>query len=196
MSRVRSSLTGGIACALFFLAPAVAGAHCDSLNGPVVAAARAALEKADVTPTLRWVQPSREPEIRAAFDQTLAVRRLGPRAQQLADTWFFETLVRIHREGEGAPFTGLKAPDTPVPPGIAAADRSVESGSDAELVAAMRDEMARALRERFVHLQHLRKQADASVAAGREFVHAYTEFIHYVEALHEAVAGASPHVEK
>ena len=196
MMSVRALLVGGLSGALLLAAPAVAVAHCDSVNGPVVAAARAALEKADVTPTLRWVEPSREPEIRAAFDQALAVRALGPRARQLADTWFFETLVRIHREGEGAPYTGLKPESAPVEPGIEAADRAVESGSDAGLVVELSDHLARGLRDRFRHVQHLRKQADTNVAAGREFVHAYTEFIHYVEALHGAIAGGGAHGEK
>ena len=196
MIRIRSLLTGGLAAALLLCAPAVAAAHCDSLNGPVVVAARSALEKGDVTPILRWVEPSREPEIRAAFDQAMAVRTLGSRAQQLADTYFFETLVRVHREGEGAPYTGLKPADAPIEAGIEAADHAVDSGSAAGLVAAMNEHLARGMRDRFAHVQHLRKQADTSVAAGREYVHAYTQFIHYVAALHAAVAGQAPHVEK
>jgi hypothetical protein len=83
-------------------------AHCDTLDGPVVQTARTALEKGDITPLLKWVRVEDEKEIKDAFEKTLAVRRKGAEAKELADMYFFETLVRIHRAGEGAPYTGLK----------------------------------------------------------------------------------------
>ncbi|MFO7983733.1 MAG: DUF6448 family protein, partial [Desulfuromonadales bacterium] len=79
------------------LAPAQARAHCDTLDGPVVEDARRALEKGDVTTVLKWVRAEDEKQIRAAFEHTTAVRELGSEAQKLADRFFFETLVRIHR---------------------------------------------------------------------------------------------------
>jgi hypothetical protein len=99
-------------------------AHCDTMNGPVVKDAQAALAKGDVTPVLRWVTPDKEREIREAFQHTLTVRALGPAAQKLADRFFFETLVRIHREGEGAPYTGLKRGGVEIEPAIAASDKA------------------------------------------------------------------------
>ncbi|MFZ1438146.1 MAG: DUF6448 family protein [Candidatus Microthrix subdominans] len=86
-------------------------AHCDTADGPVVAAAKVALEKGDITPVLKWVKPAAESEIRAAFTRALAVRQKGPDAQALADQFFFENLVRIHRAGEGAPYTGILTAD-------------------------------------------------------------------------------------
>ena len=105
-----------------------AAAHCDSLDGPVVRDARAALEKRDPTPVLKWVIAATEPEIRDVFAKTLAVRTLGDDARLLADRYFFETLVRVHRAGEGEPFTGLK-PAGSIDPGISAGDASLEAGS-------------------------------------------------------------------
>ena len=93
---------------LAVLLPRAVFAHCDTMDGPVVAAAKAALEKGDVTPVLKWVAKDREGEIRTAFQKTLAVRSKGPEAKELAHMYFFETLVRIHRAGEGAPYTGLQ----------------------------------------------------------------------------------------
>src|SRR5689334_9894833 len=86
-------------------------AHCDTTRGPVVTAARAALEARNIDLVLHWVRPEHEREIRTVFEQTLAVRGLGSQAQSLADRFFFETLVRIHRAGEGAPYTGLTDTD-------------------------------------------------------------------------------------
>jgi hypothetical protein len=104
-------------------------AHCDGLDGPVVGAARMALQTADLNRVLIWVRPDDISEIRRAFDEALAIRRLGPQAQELADRYFFETLVRIHRAGEGAPYTGLKPAGRDLGPAIPAADKAVETGS-------------------------------------------------------------------
>ena len=58
---------------------------------------------------LAWVQADDEAAIREVFQKARAVRKLGGKAAEIADTWFFETIVRVHRSGEGAPYTGLKA---------------------------------------------------------------------------------------
>jgi hypothetical protein len=41
-------------------------AHCDTLDGPVVEAARVALETGDIDAVLIWVQAEHEPEVRNA----------------------------------------------------------------------------------------------------------------------------------
>lgn len=161
-----------------------AAAHCDSLDGPVVQAAREALAAGEVEGVLVWVRPEDEAEIRAAFDRTLKVRRAGGEARDLADLWFFETLVRVHRAGEGAPYTGLKPAGWEPPAGIAAADRALESGSIDAVVDAAKAKLAEALRVRFQHVLELRDYDPADVEAGRRYVHAYVEYIHFVEEVH------------
>jgi hypothetical protein len=165
-----------------------AGAHCDTLDGPVVSDARAALAAGDVTEVLKWVRGDDEAEIRAAFDRTLAVRASGGAALELADTWFFETLVRVHRAGEGAPFTGLKPAGT-VEPGIAAADLAIDGGSADGLIAGLTEHLDEGVRHRFETVVAAREHAGHNVAAGRAYVAAYVDFIHYVEGLHSALAG-------
>ena len=166
--------------------------HCDTADGPVVAAAKTALEKGDITPVLKWVRPEAESEIRAAFSRALAVRGKGHEAQALADQYFFENLVRIHRAGEGAPYTGILPAGTPVEPAVALADQALASGNADKLVKGMTHHVEEGIRERFTRAAAAKKQADASVAAGREFVEAYVEFTHYVERLHlDATTSAS-----
>jgi len=122
--------------------PSMAFAHCDALDGPVVLAAQKALQGRDVTAVLRWVPPSNEEEVRDAFNRTLQVRALGGEAQSLADRWFFETVVRIHRAGEGAPFDGLK-PAGHIDPILSAADQALTAGSVDMLVAGLEDDSRR-----------------------------------------------------
>jgi len=188
-SFLRSIVIAAAAAALVLGAARTAGAHCDTLDGPVVVDARAALAAGDVTQVLKWVQAGDEPEIRAAFDCTLAVRAAGGAALELADTWFFETLVRVHRSGEGAPYTGLK-PAGAVEPGIAAADLAIDSGSADGLVAALTEHLDEGVRRRFEQVVAAREHASHNVAAGRSYVAAYVDFIHYVEGLHVAMAGS------
>jgi len=86
--------------------------HCDTMDGPVVKAAKIALDKGNVNLILPWVPKRAEAELKKAFEKTLRARKLGKEAAELADYWFLETAVRLHREGEGAPYTGLKPADS------------------------------------------------------------------------------------
>ena len=160
--------------------------HCDGLDGPVVTAAREALANGDVNLVLIWVQASDEAEIRQAFDRTMNVRKLGPEAQELADAYFFETLVRTHRAGEGAPFTGLKPAGRDLGPAIPAADQALKSGDVTPLTNLLVERMRSGLTERFNAAMTTRKFGSRDVDAGRKYVEKYVAFIHYVEGMYEA----------
>jgi hypothetical protein len=184
-----------LALAFWLIFPRLAAAHCDTLDGPVVAEARDALGEGDVTPVLKWVQAGDEAEIRQAFEKTLAVRKLNPEAREFADMYFFETLVRIHRAGEGAPYTGLKAAGT-VEPVVARADQALVKGSVDELTKAIAAHTVEGIRERFNRAVETRKHAGESVQAGREYVEAYVDYVHYLEGIAQVVHGAPHHAEK
>lgn len=167
-------------------------AHCDGLDGPVVKAAQKALESGNVNLALIWVQKDDEPEIRKAFQQTLEVRKLSSAARELADMYFFETLVRIHRAGEGAPYTGLKPAGRDLGPAIPAADRALENGSAEPLLKLLNEAVKGGIQKHFEQLMAEKKFDPDNVEAGREFVKAYVEFVHYVERLYEAAAKPAP----
>jgi Family of unknown function (DUF6448) len=162
-------------------------AHCDTLSGPVVEDARRALAEETVTPALKWIPAEDEAEVKRVFDLALAVRGEGEQAQEVADHYFFETLVRLHRASEGEGFTGLKPADT-IDPGIAAADRALFEGN----IDPLADEIAGAVREeiaqRFAEAYETRQLAEESVEQGREYVEAYVQLTHFVEGIHHAVS--------
>ncbi|MGD1044728.1 MAG: DUF6448 family protein [Bacteroidota bacterium] len=170
-------------------------AHCDTMDGPVVKAAKLALEKGDVAPVLRWIKKEYEDEVRSAFKRTLEVRTKGKEARELADMYFFETLVRLHRAGEGEPYTGLKSSGTPIEPPVVLADKALEAGDVKELVQHLTSALDEGIVTRFKHALEAKKEADKSVEAGREFVEAYVEFVHYAERLHEAAESNAHHNE-
>jgi len=176
-----------------FVLSSVVYAHCDTLDGPVIQDARIALEKSDVTPVLKWVKKEAEPEIQAAFNQALLERKSNKEA---VDMKFFETLVRIHRTGEGADFRGLK-PAGAVEPAVAKADEAIEKGSVDELAKKISDVVFNGIKERFEKVIETKKHMNESVEAGREYVAAYVEYVHYVEGIHNvASSGAAHHHEK
>ncbi len=176
---------------LVFLAPTRALAHCDTMDGPVVKAAQKALAEGNINLVLLWVQKADEPEIKQSFERTLAVRKLGSEARELADHYFFETLVRVHRAGEGAPYTGLKPAGTDLGPAILAADKALETKDAARLLSLLSGHLNDGVQERFNTAVAKGGFRPGDVAAGREYVRAYVEFVHYVEGIHSALAPAS-----
>jgi hypothetical protein len=179
--------------ASLLLFSAVASAHCDSLDGPVIRDAITALEKRDAAPVLKWVKSEHEAEIRDAFAKAIAVRGLNGDARQIADRYFFETLVRIHRAGEGEPFTGLK-PAGSVEPGIDAADKALEKGSGAALATELAQAVREGVNKRFDATLAHKKHAGDSVEAGRKYVEAYVDYVHFVESVHRLAEHGAPHV--
>jgi hypothetical protein len=186
-----------LALGLTLVVPARVLAHCDGLDGPVVKAAQKALEMHNLALALMWVEAKDEPEIRSAFEQTIAVRALSPQARELADRYFFETLVRVHRAGEGAPFTGLNTAGRDLGPAIPAADQAIDDGSLDPLLKLLTGAVQESLRERFNEVVRNKAFQPADLATGRAYVKAYVEFIHYVERVYEAsTAGAYGHFEE
>lgn len=171
---------------ILMLLPSPAAAHCDSLDGPVITLARKALDTGNVKLVLPWVPKDGEPEIRRAFDHTLSVRKLGPEAKSLADTFFFEALVRVHRASEGAPYTGLKPAGLDLGPAIPAADKALDSGSTEAVEKLLTDAIRKGLREHFHAAMSQNKFAPDDVMAGRRYIEAYVPYVHYVEGLWEA----------
>ncbi len=165
-----------------FLIPIVF-AHCDTMDGPLILEAKQALEKGDVTPVLKWVKEENEAEVKKAFNEALAERKKGAAAKEKADMRFFEVLVRIHREGEGAEFTGIKPAGSELEPAVKEADAAIEKGSAENLVKLVSEDVVSGIHKRFEEVLEKKKHKDESVEAGREFVAAYVEFVHYVEHL-------------
>jgi hypothetical protein len=161
-------------------------AHCDAVDGPVAVDARRSLESGELTPTLKWITVAQEQELAAAFEQARAARAAGEPARQVADRWFIETTVRLHRQSEGAPYVGLKAAGTDFGPAVKAADVALASGSAEELKRMVAAASATGLQQRFDRVVATRAKADESAEAGRKYVAAYADFVHYAKGIWEA----------
>ena len=167
--------------------------HCDSLDGPVVAAARAALEADEVGLVLAFVPVEGEAEVRTAFDRVRPLRDSSAGAWETAQLWFFETVVRIHRAGEGAPYTGLKPAGLSVGPVIPLAERAIETGSSDQLADFLTDALREQLRQRLAHAQELAAHRSQSLEDERRYVQAVLGLQVYSHHLYQAMLATDHH---
>jgi hypothetical protein len=168
--------------------------HCDSLDSPVVRAARQALEARDVDLVLPFVPREGEGEITRAFEKVIRLRKEGGVARQIADRYFFETVVRVHRAGEGAPFTGLKPAGLDVGPVIPVAEQAAETGSPRDLIELLTTIVAEEAWRRFARLSELVRHAGADVETMRPYVQAKLDLEVWAHGIYVA-AKADPHGE-
>ena len=166
--------------------------HCDSLDGPVVKAAAAALEERKVELVLPDVPADGEEEVRRDFAEALRVEPLAPEARRLAHEWFFENVVRIHRAGEGAPYTGLKPAGLGHGPVVPVAEQAIETSSPDRLVTLLTGMLEQEVRERFAHVMHLKAHANGDLRANRAYVEAMLGLQVWSHSIYQALH-ATPH---
>lgn len=167
-------------------------AHCDSMNGPVVQAAEDALVNDEFDKVAIWVTGEQSDELRDVYKQAQKVRKLGSEAKELADRHFYETAVRLHRQAEGMPYTGLK-PAGPMPPDVQAAERALAEAD----VSIVQDTLTSAVRDNvnrwYEQAMEARAKRDESVEAGREWVDAYVRYVIYVHGLYQKIEAGPAH---
>jgi hypothetical protein len=198
----RTVLLAAIAAAVLMSGLYSARAHCDALDGPVAKVVQKALETGNINPVLAYAPATAETEIRAAFDRSRKVRELSPDVKTLADHAFMETVIRLHRAGEGAAYTGLKPAGADYGPVIPAAEHAVQSGDLTKLKAVLVEEIEHALHERLANVRKfqsvsLEPKTVAEVPHARERVSAELGFITFAEFLRQAAhgKGAEHHVD-
>lgn len=174
------------------LKPLTVHAHCDTAGGPAVKDGIKALETGNINCALKWIPAEGEAELVDVFERALRVRSLGAEAAELADRLFLETLVRIHRMGEGVGFTGIQPVGTEIDPVVKAADEAIAVGSDVDLLPMVPQERRAELAERFRAALAVKDFDVDDVAAARRYVAAYVDFFKYAEGedhAHHAHAG-------
>ena len=148
----------------------------DTLNHPIVKTTQAALEKGDIKPILKWVNKEKEKDIQDLFEKTLIVRNKGKEAQDIADRYFLETLVRLRLTGRSEKYTGVIAEDV-----VPEADKALDTVSADALIKLITRKVREGVHERFAKVNEVKKHANHSIEANREYMEAYIQFIHYAE---------------
>jgi len=170
--------------------------HCDTMDGPVVKAAKKALETENINLILPWAPKKAEAELKKAFERTLRARKQGKEAKELADYWLFETAVRLHREDEGAPYTGLKPAGLDWGPVVPRAEKAIEKGNAKEVIEFLSHAVEEELQKRFKHAMSKKNYDINNVDAAREYLHAMLGFVLYSHHLYTNVKGGEEHGEE
>lgn len=151
--------------------------HCDTMDGPVVKAAKQAIEKRNVNLVLPWIKKESETELEHAFKRTLQMRNLGNDSAEFADHWFYETAVRLHREGEGADYSGLKPAGLDTGPVILLAEKALETGNVRKVTDFLSNLIADEVQKRFDNVISKKNYDINNVDAAREYVQAMLRFL-------------------
>jgi len=167
-------------------------AHCDSYDGPLIKDALKAIETSNVKPVLKWIDEKYEPEITALFNKTVSLRGGDKEVYAIVEKHFLETLVRLHREGEGAPYTGLK-PAGSASPIIVMADEAIASKEVNTLTTKLDAHLNKVLADKYNEVMEKSLTKDNSTTEGREYIKAYIEYTHFLEAIHGIIDGGAPH---
>lgn len=173
---------------LLILSTNVTFAHCDTMDGPLIKDAMKAIGQNNVNYVLKWVSSENETEIKNVFNLMMKVRDLSPEAKDIAEDYFFDTLVRIHRSGEGMPFTGVKPHGTTIDEKVLAADKSIEIGNLSPLKDMVTKDILPELTKRFDKVMSLKNFDINNVEAGREYIESYVQFFKFAEGEEEAHA--------
>lgn len=161
-------------------------AHCDSYDGPVIQDALKALNQKDVSYVIKWIEKDQEADITSLFDKTVALKNSDVEIYSIVEKHFLETLVRLHRETEGAPFTGLK-PAGSTTPIVQMADKSIESKEVSTLLTSLDKHIQQVITEKYEKVNALSKVKDNSTTEGRAYVEAYVDYTHTLEAIEGAL---------
>ncbi|MEJ2249317.1 MAG: DUF6448 family protein [Candidatus Lokiarchaeota archaeon] len=161
--------------------------HCDTMDGPVVTAAKMALKAKNVKLILPWVPEEAEQELTEAFKKTLSLRKKDSESSELIDRWFFETAVRLHRAGEGMGFTGLKPAGLDWGPVIPEADKAVDRGNPDKVIDFLKDTIEKELRSRFNKVMNTKNYDKNNIKDAREYVHRYLQFVLFSHHLYKYI---------
>lgn len=177
---------------LMLFAALPASAHCDSYDGPVIKDAEKALEENNVDLVLKWINQEQEAEIISLFRKTYDLKSGDKEVYEIVKKHFLETLVRLHRETEGAPYTGLKPAGT-TKMIIQLSDKAISAGSVDDLVGRLNNHIEKIVREKYLKVAALSKVKDESVEKGREYVNSYVDYTHTLEAIHDILEHGGGH---
>ncbi len=193
--KLKFKVLASLLFSIFLLSSNATFAHCDSYDGPVIKDAKTALETNNVNIVLKWVEKADEAEITNLFNKTYKLKNGDKEIYEIVEKYFFETLVRIHRAGEGAPYTGLK-PAGSASQIVKMADHSIETGDVDDLTSKFTAHIEKVVKEKYHTLMELSKVKTESLEKGRAYVAAYVDYTHTLEALHAPLEhGSSAHSE-
>jgi hypothetical protein len=152
-------------------------------DGPVISAAKRALETGNAHYILIWIPEESENTVKNLLEKAYCERYTQKNAYNHIVDWYFETINHLHSVHYG-PYNltiSTKAPEEKTI--IFLVERTCESGNFEEITTVIQDTPSGEMRQRFNDVMKKRNYGVENIAAGRVYVSAFTDFIAFVNNL-------------
>ncbi len=116
--------------------------------------------------------------------------KAGKDAKEVADDWFFENTIRLHRAEKEHRTPGMKPAGLSEGPVVPRAEKAIETGDPKESIGFILKTVEDDLTHRFHHVMEKKKYDVNDVAAGREFIEAFIGWVVYSHHLYMSVTSA------
>jgi hypothetical protein len=167
----------------------------DITNGSVMDAAKMALDTGNVNYVLIWVPEASENKLKNLFAKTVCERRDRKDVQDIAFDWYFETVNRLHRAGEGTLYTCMNLAGLDERSVVPKVKRVIETGEAEEIIGFIPKTQEHDFRHRFRHVMEKKNYDVNNVVDGRAYVAAFTDFIVYLHHIYTSIPREAGHAE-
>lgn len=155
----------------------------DEMPGPVLKAAKIALETGNVNYILIWVPENYENTVKNLLEKTCCKRSSVLNTQKQAYDWYYETVNRLFSASRACDYLTYQSKAFAENPLVLKVYKAIESGNFEKI----RDEIPVSYeadaQQRFLHVMNLRDYPVNNIAAGRSYVSAFFDFNRYVHDL-------------
>lgn len=149
-------------------------------NGPVMSAAKKALETGKAHHILIWIPEASENTLKNLLEKACCERRIQTDGYDHIIDWYFATVRRFHSVGYGPRNLNISLKTLEEKTIISLVERACESGNFEEIAMVIPDIPAGELRQQFNDVMKKRNYDVENIAAGRVYVSEFTDFIAFV----------------
>jgi hypothetical protein len=163
----------------------------NSENGPVIRAAKMAMETGNASYILIWLPKEAENTLKNLLERTYCENRTRKNTQNHSIDWYFKSVNRLHSRYGWPDYPGMKFKETDEETIALMVERAFESGNFEEINSIIPLNHSGDARERFHKVMMKRNYSVDDIAAGRVYVSAFIAFIVYLHNLSSGSPGKS-----
>ena len=157
-------------------------------NGPVMRAAKMALETGNANYILIWVPEESENTLKNLIEKTCCERSSRKNIQNLAINWYFQTVSRLKYANGWPHCPGMKSERSDEKPIVLMVERAIETGNIEEIIGVIPCTHAGDVRQRFHHVMDKRNYNVDNIADGRAYVSSFIDLIVYLNNLYTSIS--------
>jgi hypothetical protein len=152
-------------------------------NGPVMRAAKMALETGNADHILIWVPEESENTLKNLLEKTCCERTTQRKARNHSIEWYLQTINRLHSEYYRPHDLNISTKTPEERKTILLVERACETGNFDEIATVMQITSDEEIRQRFNDVLNKSNYDMDNIAAGRAYVSAFTDFIACINSL-------------